>query len=118
MGGNQATPPDPKHEDAHLEALTNALISSFLGSVAGESEMSDAAKALEYTLNTFITGPHPPFKGWFINELAYYPWVRMRVTILTHQDIEHKIVLQVDAASMMRQSEENGDSDEDTPHLS
>ena len=116
MSDSQVTPPDPKNEDVHLETLTNALITSFLGSVVGHAEMSEAAKALEYLLNCFITGPHPPFKGWFINELAYYPLVRLRVTTLTFQDVEHKISMQVDMESIIPRPEEEDNGN--APHLS
>ena len=111
---NKSIPPDPKNEDAHIEALTNAVITSFLGSVVSEFEMSEAAKALEYLLYCFTTGPHPLIRDWFINELAYYPLIRMRITILTYQNVKHQIVLQVDQKSMIRLPEEGENEDEDT----
>lgn len=109
---NDTPVPDEKTEDAQIAALSNALITSFLGSVATGTSMSDSAQVLEYILNAFITGPHPPIKGWFIAELACYPLVRMRVMVLTHQDVEHIIVLQVDQQSMAVRSEEEPE-DED-----
>lgn len=117
----ESTPtPDSQKEDAQLEALSNALISSFLGSLASESDMSAAAVAMEYLLNCFITGPRPPFKSWFINTLSYCPGVMMIVTILTHGGVEHKLVLRIGNIRLevanddtVQEDEEGSGEDED-----
>lgn len=109
----ESTPtPDSQKEDAQLEALSNALISSFLGSLASRSDMSAAAVAMEYLLNCFITGPRPPFKNWFINTLSYCPGV-MIVTVLTHGGVEHKLVLRIGNDDTVQEDEEGSGEDED-----
>lgn len=120
------TPPNPSYEDAHFEALTNVLTSSFLGNLVQRSTAEETVGLLSYILNLFSSGPIPPFKDWCITGVVWHPQVRLNVAILTHQDVEHQISIRVDDASLdemikkyeQSDREEEGGEDEDTPHIS